>query len=354
MTRNIPPRGTVSSAPPKADLGAYLYYTMQADNPAEALRIAEAKGANARVIDLLQKTSSPAFDTSNLTSPYSLALSRMIASNTPKGAFESMKGDMVEVPLRSRFVISTAALTGSEVGEGSPKPVRRLSVTNLDTEVSKHTSMVAVTIETLQESPELVQRVLATALPEAVNRSVDTYFLSKLQGEEIGESSGEQNPTWQQVTADLHELLNLVQVGEASKLFYVMQARSAKYLSKLAFENGISTVTYRGGSIFGVPIVTTQSITSGRITLADASGIAFGDDGLELRQSDQCSVELTDTPTNASATSVTQTQLVSAFQTGMRVLLAEKSIAVRVLDTNAIASLSGVQWGVGSDSPAGV
>src|SRR5262245_27813870 len=95
--------------------------------------------------------------------------------------------------------------------------------------------------------------------------------------------------------------------------------------------------------IFGIPIITSQAQTSGRITLADASGIMYGDAGIELRTSDNATIELLDNPTNASYSSVTQTQAVSAFQAGYRILMAERGIAVRVADTNAVASLTGVQ-----------
>jgi hypothetical protein len=143
-----------------------------------------------------------------------------------------------------------------------------------------------------------------------------------------------------------------VQCGDASKLYFIMQPRSCKYLSRVATENGISTVRYDGGSIFGIPIVTSQAITSGTITLADASSVIYGDDGIELRSSEVATIELLDNPTNQSGSSVTQTKMVSAFQTGMRVLLAERRISVRAADFNSVATLTGVQWGIGSDSPA--
>jgi hypothetical protein len=175
--------------------------------------------------------------------------------------------------------------------------------------------------------------------------------LNKLGGEEVGESSGEANPSWSLMLADLEELTRIVHVSAASKLYFIMQPRTAKALSRAAFENGIATVTYAGGQILGIPIVTSDAQADGRITLADASAIVYGDAGISVRSSDVAALEFSDTPTNKSGTSVTATSLVSCFQTNTRALLTERSIAVRVVDTNAVASLTGTQWGAGSASP---
>jgi len=80
-------------------------------------------------------------------------------------------------------------VAGDEVEEGVAKPTRRLSVTNLDTEVSKFAATVAITTEALKESPEFAAHVLASTLPEAVSRATDVWFLGKLAAEESGDAS---------------------------------------------------------------------------------------------------------------------------------------------------------------------
>jgi hypothetical protein len=336
-----------------AELGRVLLYKALARNPDHAARLAEERGEHPDVVAVL-KTTSPAYDSSNLTSPYSQVLARLIANNSPRSVFEIMKPDMQQVPLRTRFLIATSAMTASEVSEGAAKPIRRLTTTNLDTEVTKFSSAIAISKEAIQESPDIAARMLADALPEAIGRATDVYFLGKLAGEEVGESSSEVNPSWSLVLNDLEELTRLVQTGERSRLYLIMPPRNCKYLARLATENGISTVTYDGGSIFGIRIITSQAQTAGRITLADASAVMYGDDGMDVRQSDVAAVELLDNPTNSAVTTVTATNVVSAFQTNTSILLVERAIAVRVGDTNGIATLTGTQWGIGFDSPAGI
>ena len=52
----------------------------------------------------------------------------MVTNVSPRGAFASMRGDMQQVPLRSRVIVNGSVITGSEKVEGAPKPVRRLNL----------------------------------------------------------------------------------------------------------------------------------------------------------------------------------------------------------------------------------
>ena len=185
--------------------------------------------------------------------------------------FDRMMPFMVQVPLRSRVIINSSSITGASAAEAAAKPVRRLNLSNLDTELTKSIAQVAMSKELLDEAPELAQVILSRALPEAVGRATDTFLLSKLNANNSGESTGDVNPTWAQMLADLVELLEQVQAGDASKLFFIMPPRIAKALSGKAYENGVVTAKYNGGEILGVPILTTLAQTAGMITIADAS-----------------------------------------------------------------------------------
>ena len=79
--------------------------------------------------------------------------------------------------------------------------------------------------------------------------------------------------------------------------------------------------------------------------------IAIGDEGFSVRSTDVANLELSDTPTGDSA-APTAVSTVSAFQTNMRTVLCERRVSVRIFDTDAVASLSGIQWGpISTDSP---
>jgi hypothetical protein len=74
---------------------------------------------------------------------------------------------------------------------------------------------------------------------------------------------------------------------------------------------------------------------------------------LSLRSSSQASVEMVDSSSQTSATTVGAVQQVSAFQSGTIFLLAERSISVKAVRTNAFAHMTGVTIGDDGGSPAG-
>jgi HK97 family phage major capsid protein len=344
---------TVSSASPSKILGELLWAKILGDG--DLGEVPASERVSKAALDLVTKSSSPAFPSSSLTaSDTSIVISRMIAANGPRGVFETMAPSMYQVPIHGRVIVrSGTVLSGGVVAEGAAAPCRRFNVAELNQTMSKLVAEVAVTTEAMQQSPELTQAILASALPEALTRAVDSYFVGTvLQASGSGESSGETNPTWSQCLNDLEELLRLVRAGSASRLFFIMAPRSAKFLSRLAFENGVTTATYDGGSIMGVPILVGQDISG--LTLADASAVVYADSGVELRGSDNASIELSDAPTGDSASATAQSvNYVSAFQSGMRILRAERRLNAKVVDTSGVATLTGINWGAGADSPAG-
>jgi hypothetical protein len=272
----------------------YLYLHMRSKYPDERREAAEAMGASALCkqwlredfTERLVKTASPNASITSLSniSNFAQILARFLGANSPRGAFDSMKPDMQQVPLRSRM-------------------------------------------------------------------SCDAFFLSKLGAQEIGESGGDINPSWSLVLNDIEELLREVQTGEASKLWLILTPRACKYLARLATENAVTTLGWAGGTLMGVNVIASSQQTQNRLTLIDASAVVYADDGVEIFTSDQATVEMSDAPTQASDTP-TATNLVSLWQTNCRAIRAERRISVRVVDTLAVASLSGAQWGIGSDSPS--
>jgi hypothetical protein len=305
---------------------------------------------NPRVQEVL-KAASPAWGSSSMSSPYALAIQRLIGTNSPRSAFNMMKRDMIQVPLRTRVMVMGGTIDASEVAEGTAKLFRRISLSDLDTETSKHAATVAITQEFAQMAPELAGRVLADTLAEAVSRSADTYFLSKLVAASSGEGDTDADPTFAEMLKDLSELLRMVKTGQSSKLYFIFRPQALKYLASMAYGAGVSTVKYDGGEIMGVQCIASDSQASGTITLASADGIVYGDDGIEVRTSDVAAVELDDASTQASV-SVQGTTLVSCWQTNTMAVVAEQRIAVRVAARSSVASLTGVNWGIGDGSPA--
>jgi hypothetical protein len=83
MGHETPLTGLRNKRADHAELGRVLLYKAMDRNPDVAARLAEQRGEHPDVVSIL-KTSSPAFDRSNLTSPYSQVLARLIANNSPR------------------------------------------------------------------------------------------------------------------------------------------------------------------------------------------------------------------------------------------------------------------------------
>jgi hypothetical protein len=88
------------------------------------------------------------------------------------------------------------------------------------------------------------------------------------------------------------------------------------------------------------------------MTLLDPTGLATSMGEIELRSSEHASIEMVDSSSQSSATSVGQAQMVSMFQTGSRALLAERSISVKAVRTNSFVHMTGVTIGDDGGSPA--
>lgn len=90
---------------------------------------------------------------------------------------------------------------------------------------------------------------------------------------------------------------------------------------------------------------------AGRVTLVAADGLAIAQTPLELRSSNQATVEMSTTPLQNS-TSPTAVSMISTFQTGTRALLAERQIGIKAIRPNSFQHLTNVALGQGASSPA--
>jgi hypothetical protein len=145
--------------------------------------------------------------------------------------------------------------------------------------------------------------------------------------------------TWETVLADLEELAHQVQLGAASRPFFVAPSPVVKMLARLAWQNGIDSVGLDGGEILGVPLLVSDGMSSGKILLVDASNVAVAERPIELRSSEEAALEMADDPSGASDTP-TAANLVSLYQVNALALLAERQCGLKLLRVTAAATLS--------------
>jgi hypothetical protein len=110
--------------------------------------------------------------------------------------------------------------------------------------------------------------------------------------------------------------------------------------------NGIGM---NGGTLLGIPVITSEHVESGLVAMVNANDIYFADDGgIRIDMSREASVEMLDSNLTGDSVGVvpgTAASTVSLWQTNSVGLLAERTINWARRRTSAVAYLTGVVWG---------
>jgi hypothetical protein len=282
--------------------------------------------------------------------------SALVGSNALAGGFQVfMRGasivdtvyaDAVKADLRTTGSMLTAGASAAEVAEGGPKQLQVFSLTQINMTPTKAVAAIAITDELMREAATAIPQ-MQTELRNAVRDAGDAGFLADITAANQGESLGLDD--YDSVRGDIRELIRSVNWGEGSKLLLVASAQQATHMSLLAYDKGHSDMTPMGGRFFGLPVMVTDNLPSGYLSLIDSTGLVMALTDIELRASSQADMQLSNASTQSSVTP-TQTNLTSAFQTGATFVIAERSFSVMLGRPLAVATLTGATWG-SVDSP---
>jgi HK97 family phage major capsid protein/HK97 family phage prohead protease len=243
------------------------------------------------------------------------------------------------VPFNIRVASKTQGSTVGWVGQGSPKPVSELAFSELTLGLAKAAGIVVISQELARSASPSAEAIIRQDLVDTMSTFMDVQFISPsvaavsnvspasiTNGLTAVASTGSSVAT---VTADLKSLLsNFINNDIPSRSpYFVMHPITALGLSLLRTAQDIFAfpdITHKGGSLFGIPVVTSRSVpktTSGGsiIVLLDASEIFFADDGqVTLDASEQASLQMDSAP-SAGAQSV-----VSLWQNNLIGIRAER------------------------------
>ena len=277
-------------------------------------------------------------------------LSAFMSALRQVGAADAIFAAAMRLPLHPGRVVLFSSIAAATVAEGVSKPIRALRLLSTDMTPSKAVATVVMSRELIEALSSEAIRLLGTELRGSVALATDTALLTAITASASVESSG--GNTWASMVAEIEELMHAVELGIVSRPFLVISQKAMKGLAAAALANGVTTLGVQGGELAGIQVVVTGGQADGTVTLVDASGLAVADEPIAVRASDQTSLDMNDAPSSNSTTPTAST-LVSVFQTNCRALIAERNFAVKVIRPNAVATLTGVEWGGGSDSPAG-
>ena len=103
-------------------------------------------------------------------------------------------------------------------------------------------------------------------------------------------------------------------------------------------------ITPTGGTLAGLPVFTSQTVATNVVMLVTGDEIFLGDEGgIEVRISDQASLEMDNAPTQSSIGTPTATTTVSMFQTNSVAFLVERYLNWQLRRAGAVVWAT-VNW----------
>jgi HK97 family phage major capsid protein/HK97 family phage prohead protease len=242
------------------------------------------------------------------------------------------------VPFNVSVPSQTAGGTYQWVGQGSPKPVGTLAFSAVTLAIAKAAGIIVLTEELVKISNPSAEETVRQDMTAGMATYLDTQFIDPSVAAVSNVSPGSvTNGTTPVTTAgtspdnartDLKALVAAfvaANLSTANAVFVMSEANAFALGSSL---NALGQPLFpgmgaTGGSIFGIPVVTSQSAGT-TVALIDARGILMADDGgLTIDVSREASVQMDSAPTDPP---VAATVLVSLWQANLVGLKCERFI----------------------------
>lgn len=228
------------------------------------------------------------------------------------------------LPFHVRMLAASEGATGYWVGEGNPIPLSKPTIAGSRLAALQAAGIICLTRESLQNTSVLVEAALQEDLTAAVAGVIDQALLdpsnvgiadkmpaSITYGAPSVASTGPFGE--ESMRTDLQALFNLYE-GDPETAALAMSPRTALSICLMSARFGNTDMTTTGGTLFGLPVVTSNSLAGGSdgdtIALIDRRGIAYGLETFDIVQSTEADLLMSDDPPAGPA------QMVSLFQTG--------------------------------------
>jgi HK97 family phage major capsid protein/HK97 family phage prohead protease len=255
------------------------------------------------------------------------------------------------VPFNIRYATQTSGSTVGWVGEGLGKPVSKLQLSSATLGFAKAAGIVVITQELARFSSPAAEMLVRDDLSAQMVYFLDQQFIdpgvaavSAVNPASITNGAGnvrQAAAAWTSQTNVLTDIKAFLQ-GFAdnnilldSSSVWIMTPSAALALSMLVTTNGVQAfpnITLDGGSLFGIPVITSNSIpasvSAGSIVaLVKASEIMLADDdGIAIDVSQEASLLMDSAPTTQTSATPTGSSVVSMFQTNSLAIRCERVI----------------------------
>jgi HK97 family phage major capsid protein len=224
----------------------------------------------------------------------------------------------------------------------------------------KCANIVVLTEELLRRSDSAAESMVRDEMRNALVALIDESFIDPANAGSAGVEpasitnaavNGAASGTGDadDIRADIRSLFNeFITANSSADIVLVMRATDALAAGMLVNALGQAEfpgVNRNGGSLVGLPVVTSQAVPSGTVIAVQPSEIYYADDGgFMVDVSREASLQMLDNPTNDSVTP-TATSMVSLWQTNSVGFRCERILNWAARRPTAVAYLSGVAWG---------
>lgn len=265
------------------------------------------------------------------------------------------------VPFRTRLLAQSSGTSAHFVGEANPKPVSRADFTGENLPLAKVVAIAVITMELARSSSPSAETAISRDLTRAGAEALDLAFLDPANSGSVAKPASvtygapqfvSGGGTVGNIDEDFGFLINsLVDAGsDLAFAAWVMLPRTAVHLSR---QRGIGDgppaypgMTARGGSLMGLPVITTPNIpisndtgNTSSIVLLDASQIALADDGdSALSVATDAAIQMETAPNSGAS------ELVSLWQLNLAALRAERMVNWRRRHPGVVATLTDVTY----------
>lgn len=325
----------------------------------DATLVAKQQYPNNPEIELALKTGVAAGDTTTAAWAGDLVYAQNLTSEfveflVPQTIIGNIPG-LTRVPFNIRVPRETSVISAQWVGEGQSKPMAKGSMDTVTLRWAKTACIMGFTDELARFSNPSIEMLVRNNLAKGLAKFLDEQFLdpsvteitnvspaSITNGAANDPASGIDQAA---VLSDIRQAFANLQAANIpiTGCVWIMQPTLATGISMILTPLGqpaFAQITPAGGSLYGLPVIVSNSAPAGQVTLIHAPSIFLADDGgIAVDLSREASVQMDDNPTAGDY------ELVSAFQQNLIFVRAERYISYKRARDEAVYYITSAAYG---------
>ena len=277
--------------------------------------------------------------TTNLSEATGPAARAFLAAVGERSVIGRLPG-LRRLPFRVAALTPADGLSAAWRGEGAATPVSAAALDASELEPYDLGALAIFTKQLLESDTGEAEAWIRRDLLRVISEALDAAFLDPGNSGTMGvkPASVFAGVAASASYANLDGARDLISgsTGDLTSSAFILHPATAIFLSG----SDAPDLGALGGSILGIPVLTTRAFPDGSIGLIDAGGIAYAEAGGEVRASETATVEMDSAPTG-DATTPTATETVSLWQTNSRGLIVNLTASWARIRTGAAQWIDG-------------